>query len=126
MSNVTEETSVYRIVLRRALAGEDLSSIPLYFDVTVLGRYRGAVGFSLIRTDTVGRLRKEGGWSLDFGIAPDETTIQVFAGDLLRLASEERDYWALNALTLPASRMMLQMRLAPSACHDDGEVRSWD
>src|SRR5436190_17357925 len=111
MTDATEETNVYRVVLRRALAGEDLTSIPLYFEVAVLDHYRGGSGFSIIRTDTVGRLRKQGDWSLDFGIAPDEVSIQVFAGDLLRLASEERDHWARHALTLPASRMMLQMRL---------------
>src|SRR5690349_889481 len=126
MTNASEETSVYRVVLRRALAAEDLANLLLNFEVAVLDRYRGSVGYSLIRTDTVGRLRKQGGVSLDFGIAPGEASIQVFAGDLLRLAAEERDHWALHALTLPASKMMLQMRLAPSACYDDGEVRSWD
>src|SRR5262245_48735481 len=126
MTTPSEETSVYRVVLRRALAREDLANLPLYFEVGVLNRYRGAAGYSLIRTNTVGRLRKEGGVSLDFGIAPDEASIQVFAGDLLRLGAGERDHWAQNALTLPASKMMLQMRLSPSACYDDGEVRSWD
>jgi len=126
MTNQSEETSVYRVVLRRVLASEDLANLPLYFEVRVLDRYRGAAGYSIIRTNTVGRLRKQGGTSLDFGIAPGEESIQVFAGDLLRLSAEERDDWAQHALTLPASKMMLQMRLQPSACHDDGEVRPWE
>ena len=108
------------------LAGDDLSDLPLHLDIAVLGRYRGASGFSLIRTDTVGRVKKEGGWSLDFGIVPEEALIHVFAGDLLQLPAEEREHWAAHAVALPSSKMFLQMRLAPGACHDDGEVRPWD
>jgi hypothetical protein len=117
--------SVFRIAVRRALAKEDPSDLPLHFEVAVLERYRGASGFSLIRTNTVGRLRKEGGWSLDIGIAPDESVLHVCLGDLLRLPAEEREHWAAFATTLPSSKTYLQMRLAPGSCFDDGDVREW-
>ena len=121
-----EATLILRVVVRRLLAGDDLSDVPLHLDVAVLDRYKSASGYALIRTDTVGRLKKEGGWSLDFGIAPDETLIHVFAGDLLHLPSSEREHWAAHAVALPASKMFLQMRLAPGSCSDDGELRQWE
>jgi hypothetical protein len=117
--------AVYRLALRRVLVTGDPSLLHLHFAVDVLNRYRGAASFSVIRTDTVGRVRKQGGWSLDFGIAPDEDAIHVQVTDLLRLPESEREHWAANAVTLPASRMFLSMRLAPGSCFDDGEVRPW-
>jgi hypothetical protein len=120
-----EATSIFRIVARRALAGDDLSLLTLHFEASVLERYRSGRGFSLIRTDTVGRIKREGGWSLDVGISPDEGLLHVFAADLLRLPLEEREHWAAHAVVLPSSKMFLQMRLAPGSCFDDGEVRPW-
>jgi hypothetical protein len=120
-----EYETVFRVALRRALVAGDSSLLHLHFAVDVLNRYRGAAGFSVIRTDTVGRVRKQGSWSLDFGIAPEEDAIHVQAADLLRLPESEREHWAANAVTLPASRMFLSMRLTPGSCFDDGEVRSW-
>ena len=120
-----EALSVFRVVMRRALSNADPSGLPLHFEAAVLDRYRAAGGYSIIRTDTAGRLRKEGGWSLDFGIAPDETLLHVTFADLQRLPETEREHWASFATLLPSSRTFLQMRLAPGACYDDGEVRSW-
>jgi len=121
-----ETENVFRVVVRRAFAREDPSNLPLHFEVGVLDRYRGRPGFSLIRTDTVGRLRKEGGWAIDFGIAPGEEAVHANVGDLLALPEEEREHWSGFAILLPASKMFLQMSLAPSACYDDGEVRPWE
>lgn len=123
---MNEDTAILRIVLRRALAGDDLGNVPIHFEAAVLDRYRAASGFSMVRTNTVGRVKKEGGWALDLGIAPDETLVHAFAGDLLHLPVEEREHWASFAVALPSSRMFLQMRLAPGACHDDGEPRRWE
>jgi hypothetical protein len=122
---VQEADSVYRVVVRRALAGGDPGLLQVHFDVSVLDRYRGSETFSLIRTNTVGRLRKQGAWSLDFGIAPDEASVHAAFKDLERLPEDEREHWAQHALLAPASKMFLQMRLAPGSCFDDGEVRSW-
>jgi hypothetical protein len=122
---MNEDTMVLRVVLRRALAGNDVANVPVHFDAAVLDRYRGAAGYSLVRTDSVGRIKKQGGWALDLGIAPGESLVHAFAGDLLRLPAEEREHWASFAVALPSSKMFLQMRLAPGACHDDGEPRPW-
>jgi len=117
--------SILRITVRRGLAADDTSNLPLHFEAEVLDRYRGIEGYSIIRTDTVGRLRRDGGWSIDFGIAPDETLIHVAIGDLPRIPPAERDHWAGFATALPSSQMYLQMRLAPGSCFDDGELRKW-
>jgi hypothetical protein len=123
---MNEETAVLRVLLRRGLASDELSNLPVHFEIGVLQRYRGVAGFSLIRTNTVGRVKKEGGWSLDFGIAPAEDLVHVFGADLLRLPTDEREHWAASAVSLPVSKVMLQMRLALGSCIDDGEVRRWD
>jgi hypothetical protein len=125
VSDTQDYEAIYRVALRRTLLSGDPSLLHLHFAVAVLDRYRGAAGFSVIRTDTVGRVRRQGSWSLDFGIAPEEDAIHVQAADLLRLPEAEREHWAANAVTLPASRMFLSMRLAPGSCFDDGEVRPW-
>jgi hypothetical protein len=124
---VTQESdSVFQVVLRRALAAGDPANVQVHFTTDVLDRYKGVDGVSIIRTDTVGRVRKQGGWSVDFGIAPDETLIHVSIGDLIALPEGEREHWAFHARTLPASKMFLQMRLSANACYDDGEVRPWE
>lgn len=117
--------SVYQVVVRRALAAADAANLQLHFATAVLDRYLGADGYSIIRTDSAGRVKRQGGWSLDFGIAPGEELLHAAVGDLLRLPEEERQHWALHARTLPASKVFLQMRLSPGACFDDGEVRPW-
>jgi hypothetical protein len=120
-----ETLHVYRVVVRRALAAGDPGLLPVHFETAVLDRYRGRPGYSLIRTDTVARLQKQGDWSIDFGIAPDEATIHTTANELRGLPEEDQQHWAAFAVIPPASKMFLQMRLAPSACYDDGEVRPW-
>jgi len=125
MPDTDDYETVHRVALRRALVAGDPSLLHLHFAAAVLDRYREGAGFSVIRTDTVGRVRKQGGWSLDFGIAPQEDAIHVQAAGLLRLPESEREHWAAHAITLPASRMFLAMRLTPGSCFDDGEVRTW-
>ncbi len=120
-----ESDSIHRVVVRRALAAEDPKNIQLHFEVAVLDHYRQTPGFSLIRTNTVGRLKKEGDWAIDFGIGPDEEQVHAAIGDLMRLPEADREHWSQHATALPSSKMFLQMRLAPSACFDDGELRKW-
>ena len=90
--------STYRLLVRRALANEDFSNFQLHFEAAVLDRYRGAPGFSVIRTDTVGRVRQQGGWSLDFGIAEDDTLIHISQVDVAKLPKEDREHWATHAV----------------------------
>jgi hypothetical protein len=123
---MVEFESLLRVTLRRSLANSDVSNLPLHFDAAVMDRYRQASGFSIIRTNTVGRIKKEGGWSLDFGIAGEgDSLVHACIGDLQRLPAEDREHWASFATSLPASAMYLQMRMAPGSCFDDGEIRPW-
>ena len=115
------------LAYRRAFAGQDPALVQVSFAAGVLDKYRGAPGYSLIRTDTVGRLKREGGWSLDLGIGESEQTVHACLQDLFSALPEgERDHWAQHVVALPMSRNFLQMRLAAGACIDDGEVRPWN
>jgi hypothetical protein len=114
------------LAYRRALTGGDPSLLQVSFDVAVLDRYRGAAGYSLIRSDTVGRLQKERVWGIDFGIAEGERAIHACWSDLAGLPEGEREHWAQHVVALPLSDRFLQMRLSPGACIDDGETREWE
>jgi len=116
-----------RLIVRKALLSGDPALLQASFEVAVLERYLGSEAYSVIRTETVGRLRKQGAWSIDFGIAPGETTIHASWHALMfALPEEERAHWANHtAATLALSAMFLQMQLSPNSCHDDGELRPW-
>ena len=125
MPDSQDYEAVYRIGVRRALVSGDVATLQLFFDVAVVEKYRGASGISVVRTNTVGRVRKQGGWTLDFGISPEEDMVHLPVASLLSLPEAEREHWASHAVTLPASRMFLSMRLAPGSCFDDGDLRPW-
>ena len=109
----------------RALGG-DLGALHLWFDQRVLDRYRAQSGWRVMRTNTVGRVRSPEGWSLDFGIAPDNQLVHASASELSqRLPAPERQHWAQHTVTPVGSRNFLTMRLAPGSCIDDGELRDW-
>jgi hypothetical protein len=118
--------SAYRVLLRRALRNDDFGNVQLHFNVAVLQKYLGAAGFGVIRTNSVGQLRKQGGWRLDFGITPDEQVIHISQADVAKIPAEDRDHWADHAVEQPSSKMFLQMRMAPGSCFDDGDVRNWE
>jgi hypothetical protein len=125
---VPDESNPYVALLyRRVFSAQDPALAQLSFAVAVLERYRGQANYSLIRTDSAGRLKREGGWAIDFGISDDETTVHASMQDLLQALPEaEREHWAMHIATLPMSRTFLQMRLSPGSCIDDGEVRDWE
>jgi len=115
------------LVYRRVLQRQDPALVQVSFDIAVLDKYRGAAGVSLIRTDTVGRIKREGGWSIDLGIGEDGRTVHACLFDLMNaLPEQERDHWAQHVVSLPLSERFLQMRLSPGSCFDDGEVRPWE
>jgi len=122
------DPSLYlRLLYRRALVAQDPLPAQISFDAAVLEKYRGQAGYSLIRSNSVGRVKREGGWSIDVGIGEDGGTIHAALGDVLHnLPEPEREHWAQHAVALPMSQMYLQMRLSPGSCFDDGEVRPWD
>ena len=121
-----DEANLYlRLIYRRVLKNQDTSLAQVSFDAAVLDKYRGAAGFSLMRTNTVGRVKREGGWTLDVGIA--EGTVHASLRDVMNnLPEAEREHWAGHAVALPMSDAFLQMQLQPSSCFDDGELRAWE
>ena len=125
VADTQDYESVYRVAARRGFVAGDPALLQLHFGTAVLDRYRDGAAFSVIRTNTVGRVRREGSWSLDFGIAIEEDAIHIAWADLQHLPEAEREHWAAFAMVLPSSRMFISMRLAPGSCFDDGEVRSW-
>ena len=122
-----DEANPYLMLLyQRVVRSKEPGLAQVSFDVAVLDRYRETAGYSLIRTDTVARLKREGAWSIDVGIGADDRTIHACLQDLLQaLPEEEGEHWAQHVLALPMSRNFLQMRLNPSSCTDDGEIREW-
>lgn len=98
----------------------------LFFRASVLDRYRGREGFAVQRTDTAGRVRQAGGFSLDFGIAPGEALIHAPASEVAaRLPESEREHWLAHLELLPHSRHFVRMRMNPASCFEDGEIRPW-
>ncbi len=115
-----------KLVLRRALTSGDPSLIQLWFDIAVVDRYRGRADFQVIRTNTAGRVRKQGGWSIDFGIAEGEQTIHSsWSAIAHQLPEDEREHWAAHVTGMPMSENFLRMQLAPGSCFDDGDTRTW-
>ena len=121
-----DEANLYlRLIYRRVLKNQDPALAQVSFDSSVLDRYRGQSGYSLIRTNSAGRVKREGGWTLDVGIA--ESTVHASLRDVMNnLPEAEREHWAGHAVALPMSDAFLQMQLQPSSCFDDGELRAWD
>lgn len=115
-----------KVLYRRALAGRDPALLQLAFDAGVLDRYRGDPAFSVIRTNTAGRVKKQGGWSLDFGIGEGETTVHASWAQLTdNLPDGEREHWALHAAGVALSENFLRMQLSQGSCFDDGDLRAW-
>jgi hypothetical protein len=116
-----------RLIAKRALTSNDPALLQVAFEVAVLDRYRASSGYQVMRTDTVGRIKKTGSWSIDFGISPGDATIHASWQALtLALAEDERQHWAMHAAArYEPSEMFLRMQLSPGSCFDDGELRSW-
>ena len=115
------------LAYRRAFQSQDPALVQISFDIAVLDKYRGVPAFSLIRSDTVGRIKRQGGWTIDVGIGEEGRTIHACLFDLMNaLPPEERDHWAQHVVSLPLSQHFLQMRLAAGSCIDDGEARPWE
>jgi len=120
------DPSIYlRLLHRRVLSNQDPSLMQVSFDAAVLQRYRGQSGYSLVRTNSAGRIKREAVWSIDLGIA--ESTVHASLRDVMsKLPEAELDHWADHIVALPMSDAFLQMQLQPNSCFDDGEFRPWD
>jgi len=126
MSGISQAVDPQSVALSLRVLGGDLGAAHLWFDQAVLDRYRDKPGWRVMRTNTVGRVRSPDGWSLDFGIAPDDNLVHTTVQELSqRLPAAERQFWAQHVVTPAASRNFLTMRLAPGSCIDDGDLREW-
>jgi hypothetical protein len=116
-----------RVIYRRALPQGDPALLQLAFEAAVLDRYRGDAAYQVMRTNSAGRVRKQGGWSLDFGIAADDRFVHASWRSLTeQLPEAERDHWAAHATVATAlSDNFLRMQLSPMSCFDDGDLRNW-
>jgi hypothetical protein len=121
-----DDDALIQVLARRALTRGDATILHVHFAAAVVQRYRESNGFSVIRTNTVGRVKKQGGWTLDVGISPDEATVHAVFADLLNLPEAEREHWAAHAVDLPSSAMFISMRMTPNSCFDDGDLRAWE
>src|SRR5579871_4166523 len=126
MSGIPEQQRVdpQAVALYLRVLGGDLGAAHLWFNQSVLDRYRDQPGWRVMRTNTVGRVRSPEGWSLDFGIADAGRLVHATASELSqRLPAPERSHWAQHLVTPATSRNFLTMRLAPGSCIDDGDLR---
>lgn len=115
-----------RLMYRRAFVARDPALVQIAFEAAVLDRYRETPGFSIVRTDSAGRVKKEGGWTLDFGIALGDESIHASWRDIeTRLPDSEREHWADHVPATAVSENFVRMQLAPGGCFDDGDVRRW-
>ncbi|MSQ33594.1 MAG: hypothetical protein EXR60_04155 [Dehalococcoidia bacterium] len=122
----TAGVSPATLLYRRVLSGQSPLLAPVFVDAAVLERYSGRPGFSIVRSDTIGRLKKEGAWSLDFGISPPGHVIHLSVGDMIsRLPDGERDHWVGHILAPPLSENLTKAQLSPGGCIEDGDTRPW-
>jgi hypothetical protein len=116
-----------KVVYRRAMEAADPATLQLAFDAAVLDRYAADGAYQVMRTDSAGRVRKQGGWSLDFGIAGEDRIVHASWGALMnQLPASEREHWSAHATVAAAmSDNFLRMQLSPMSCFDDGDLRPW-
>ncbi|MGH2632857.1 MAG: hypothetical protein ACRDG3_05560 [Tepidiformaceae bacterium] len=114
---------VAKTIYRRILTSADSAQVQLWFDASLLARYREA-GYQVKRTNTVGRV-KAPTWAIDFGIGAEATTIHASIADLLRLPEAERQHWAMYVAEAGLSENFLKMMLHAGSCIDDGDTRDW-
>lgn len=98
----------------------------LFFSSSVLNKYRLEDGYRIIRTDTSGRLSKQGGMSVDFGITGEtDEYIHIPAHAwVYKVPQAEQEHWLNHLLSLPMSENYLRGMVRPG-CIDDGPIRNW-
>jgi hypothetical protein len=97
----------------------------VWFESSVLDRYRGDPDCRILRSDSAGRLRGPGGWLINFGISPDDGFIHMPIGTALGISESHRSHWLSHLAGLPVGANFLRMTMTPGACIGDGETRDW-
>src|SRR5207247_4472510 len=105
----------------RALENGKPELIQLWFESSVLDRYREDPDSKILRSNSAGRLRGSGGWLVNFGIAPDDRFIHLSAGSLAIIPDSQRAHWLEHLVALPVGENFLRMTANPGACIEDGE-----
>ncbi len=123
---MTDETNPWaRVIYSRAFAAADPTLVQIRFHAAVLNRYRERA-LEIKRTNTVGRLKKLGVWSLDFGIGEGDRTIHTSLGALLQnRPKQELQHWADHVAQSDLSESFCKMWLHPGSCIEDGDIRDW-
>ena len=112
-------------LVKRALDEGKFDLIQLWFDSSVLDRYRGDPDSRILRSNSAGRVKAPGGWMVNFGISGDDAFIHMPIRTFLGVAEGHRDHWLAKLVAPPASTNFLRMTLTPGACIDDGPSRDW-
>src|SRR5919199_3169092 len=116
VDRATSGAAAQQTMLYRRILGGATGLAQLWFDATVLDKYRAQPGYKIVRTNTVGRLRGPQ-WTLDFGIAGQgDRLIHLSVADATsRIPASEREHWAAHAAALPVSTNSLLMQLTRGA-----------
>jgi len=110
-------------LMKRAVV-ERRDIIPVWFEEKVLEKYREGP-YQVVRTNSAGRLKLEGVFSLDFGIPGEGGVIHASLEAVARLPEKERSHFLDHLIVLPLSVPFLQMQFAPGSCFDDGDSRPY-
>ena len=122
----TPDLTTTALLYQRVFSGRSPLLAPIFVKASVLERYRGATGYSVVRSNTIGRVKREGSWSLDFGISPQEGVIHISLTDVMnRVPEGERDHWLQHLAAPPLSENYAKTQLAPGSCIEDGDTRPW-
>lgn len=114
------------ILFNRVLSGQNPLLAQIFLDAAVLEKYKNRPEVSLVRTNTIGRIKGEERWALDFGICPGEKTIHVSLEDFINiLPAGEKQHWIRYMVTPPMSQNYVKTRLQPGSCIDDGDLCEW-
>lgn len=102
------------------------SRIQVFFDARVLDTYAKSDSYRVIRSDTMGRVSKTGGWTVDFGVCPTAAPlIHATAESVFQhIPDSERSHWLDYMVTIPVSQNYIR-GLIRASCLDDGEIREW-
>jgi hypothetical protein len=119
------QESALQDVVRRALEAGKLDLVQVWFQSSVLDRYRGDPDSNILRSDSAGRLRGPGGWMINFGISPDDALIHMPIATALILPEGHREHWLSHVVGLPVGANFLRMVMTPGACIGDGDSRPW-
>lgn len=120
-----EKTTAFQDLIGRALETGKFDAVQLWFEASVLDRYRSNPDCRILRSNSAGRLRGSSGWLVNFGIAPHDSLVHLAINTLAALPDLERAHWLTYLVHPPAGQTFLRMSVNPNACIDDGPTRDW-